>query len=34
LNGARNVPARVHHFVLGAVAIVVAVALALNYYLW
>ena len=25
---------RVHHFVLGAVAIVVAVALALTYYLW
>ena len=25
---------RVHHFVIAAIAIVVAVAMALNYYLW
>ena len=25
---------RVHHFVIGAIAISVAVAMALNYYLW
>ncbi len=25
---------RLHHFVLGVIAIVVAVAMAANYYLW
>ncbi len=25
---------RVHHIVIGAITIVVAVAMALNYYLW
>ena len=25
---------RVHHFVIGVIAVVVAVAMALNYYLW
>ena len=25
---------RVHHFVLAAIAVMVAVAMALNYYLW
>jgi hypothetical protein len=25
---------RVHHFVVAAIAVVVAVAMALNYYLW
>jgi hypothetical protein len=25
---------RVHHFVIGAIAVVVAVAMTLNYYLW
>ena len=25
---------RIHHFVVAAIAVVVAVAMALNYYLW